>query len=293
MFKKMLALVTGISICIGVLLPVNAFAETETIQDAAENPASVSVSDNDPDQSADPTVAPEPTEVPEITELITEVRAEFGSWSYPYDHTEKRSLYIVALSKPAHVTWDIYTSTDGVLFNSYEADFPAGENMIDWNGVDGNGEHPAGTVENPTRVFYRVVIKAESEDGMTDEKKAAFSFRFTHDFTSHKDYLEEHLELTETPGETTVTPEPTEIPEEITETHEPTAIPTPTPSTVPQATIAPTATEAAVTPAVTEMPAESDLPKTGDYRVPYSFYIILLAAAAAGFVFSIGRGKQN
>ena len=108
MFKKMMALVTGISICMGVLLPVTALAETETIQDAAENPASVSVSDNDPDQSADPTVAPEPTEVPEITELITEVRAEFGSWSYPYDHTEKRSLYIVALSKPAHVTWDIY-----------------------------------------------------------------------------------------------------------------------------------------------------------------------------------------
>ena len=297
--EKMTALVIAISIYMGMILPVNVLAETEIIQAETIVSAGSSVSDNDPDAITKPgeiqehSEEPKPAEDREATDIITDVRAEFGSWSYPYDHTEKRSLYIITLSKPAHVVWDICTSSDGALFNSYEADFSAGENVIDWNGVNHEGEHPDGTVENPARVFFKVIIRAESEDGMTDEKKAAFSFRFTHDFTAHKDYVEEHPVSTETPA-------PTEAPEEITADPEPTAILTPTPSTAPPVIAVPTASTAAAigtaesssTPVETAaVSAEPDLPKTADRGVPYGIYFLVLAVTGVGYIFSSIRRK--
>lgn len=303
--KKIATLVLGLSLCMGSLLPISAKADTEVSTVITMASVGTSVSDNNPDTDNGSGMTPEPTGVQEAveepkpaedreaTDIITDVRAEFGSWSYPYDHTEKRSLYIITLSKPAHVVWDICTSSDGALFNSYEADFSAGENVIDWNGVNQEGEHPYGTVENPTRVFFQVLVRAESEDGMTDEKKAAFSFRFTHDFTAHKDYVEEHPVSTETPA-------PTEAPEEITADPEPTAILTPTPSTAPPVTAVPTASAAAAigtaesssTPVETAaVSAEPDLPKTADRGVPYGIYFLVLAVTGVGYIFSSIRRK--
>ena len=280
----------GAMLCMGLAVPAAASDEAEIlVQNDVQLVAEGSVSDNDPS---------EPEEPEEPKALLSDVHAGFGSWSYPYDHTEAKSLYVITLSKPSHVTWTISRTDSGELFNTYEGDFPAGENNLTWHGVDQNGEHPAGTVESPTWVHFRVLIRAEAEDGETAEQTVSFSFRYTHDFTSHKDYIEEHEDPAETPAPTE-TPVPTEMPaEEVTETPAPTEIPAEevmeTPVVTPAVSTAPPTTAAAASPPApaAAAAAEPDVPKTADPGSGNTIYILIMAAAAAGCAFSFRLRKQ-
>lgn len=111
-----------------------------------------------------------------------------------FNHNVWKPVAEFTLNTTANITSTLYYN--GQAFNTPKIDgnyadhlsVDAGKVTLTWPGVDYNGWHPEGTMDNPNYVDFQLDVVAQNDDGQASGS-ATFNYGFQHAIDQHEPYI--------------------------------------------------------------------------------------------------------